>query len=172
MPSSLARSNKEVVAGLDPWDVVDEAWSSMAERNFESNGPFLPHALIVARNKAVDALRRGEAGGRNRSTDAPLPKEPADSAGADVEYFRGLDQMAAMHKHSLAEEAIYSPEVLMDVERDVFLAVRVDGKSRSEVGQELSPPSTGQRVGQIVAEASLKLQDYVKRREGNPPTAR
>ena len=45
-------ANKDqVVAGLDPWDVVDEAWLSMAQSNFESKGPFLPHALTVARNK-------------------------------------------------------------------------------------------------------------------------
>jgi DNA-directed RNA polymerase specialized sigma24 family protein len=46
---------------MDPWDAVDEAWSSMAHQNFQSKGPFLPHALTVARNKAVDAVRRAEA---------------------------------------------------------------------------------------------------------------
>jgi DNA-directed RNA polymerase specialized sigma24 family protein len=162
---SVWRIKHDVIAGLDPWDVVDEAWSSMAERNFASKGPFVPHALTVARNKAVDALRRGEARRRDRSMDAPLPKEPADSAGADVEYFRGLDQMAAMHRLALAEEAIYSADVLTDVERDVFLAVRVDGKSRAAVGRELVPPLTGQRVGQIAAGAVMKIQSYVKKNE-------
>jgi DNA-directed RNA polymerase specialized sigma24 family protein len=51
-----------VIAGLDPWDIVDEAWSAMAEGNFSSKGPFVAHAVVVARNKAVDAMRRWELG--------------------------------------------------------------------------------------------------------------
>jgi hypothetical protein len=47
----------------------------------------------------------------------------------------------------------------------VFVAVRIDGKSRAAVGRELDPPLTGQRVGQITAEAFIKLQRYVKQNE-------
>src|SRR5687767_6151634 len=126
---SVWRVNHQVIAGLDPWDVVDEAWSSMAQKSFESKGPFLPHALTVARNKAVDAQRRGEAKRRFRSVDGSVADEVADSRGADVDYFRSLDEVAALQKLALAEEAIYSAEVLTDVERQIFVAVRVDGKS-------------------------------------------
>ena len=174
---SVWRANHEVVAGMDPWDIVDEAWTSMAHQYFQSKGPFLPHALIVARNKAVDALRRTEARRGDRSLDAPshrviedgepatLKNELADSPGADVDYFRGLDQVAAIQKLSLAEEAIYSADILTKVEREVFVAVRVDGKSRAAVGRELDPPITGQRVGQIAAQAFMKIQSYVKANE-------
>lgn len=162
---SVWRVGHDVIAGLDPWDIVDEAWSSMAARGFETKGPFLPHALTVARNKAVDALRRGEARRNIGSIDAPLADEPVDSAGADVEYFRGLDHSAAMSKLALAEEALESPDVLTDVERQVFMAVRIDGKSRAAVGRELVPPLTGQRVGQIAARALMKIQAYVKTNE-------
>src|SRR5688500_14411927 len=98
------RVKHEVIAGLDPWDVVDEAWSSMAQKNFECKGPFLPHALTVARNKAVDAQRRGEAKRRDRSIDAPVADQVAASPGADVDYFRGVDQVSALQKLAWAEE--------------------------------------------------------------------
>jgi DNA-directed RNA polymerase specialized sigma24 family protein len=170
------RARHQVIAGLDPWDVVDEAWSAMAQSNFSSKGPFVAHAVVVARNKAVDAMRRVEARRGDRSIDArsradqgggseSLRDTLAGSKGADVDYFRGLDELAAIQKLALAEEAIYTAEVLTGVEREAFIAVRVDGKSRAAVGRELVPPLTGQRVGQIVAEALIKVQAYVSGRE-------
>jgi DNA-directed RNA polymerase specialized sigma24 family protein len=174
---SVWRANHEVIVGMDPWDVVDEAWSSMAQGQFQSKGPFLPHALIVARNKAVDALRRTEARRGDRSLDAPsrpaiedgepttLHDQLADSGGADVDYLRGLDQVDAIQKLALAEEAIYTGDILTKVEREVFVAVRVDGKSRAAVGRELDPPITGQRVGQLAAQAFIKIQAYVRENE-------
>ena len=163
---SVWRDHHEVIAGMDPWDVVDEAWTSMALKNFESKGPFLPHALAVARNKAVDVHRRADARRRDRSIDAAsLHDEPSDSAGADIDYFRDLDRLAALQKLALAEEAIYSQDVLTKVEREVFVSVQINGKSRAAVGRELDPPLTGQRVGQIVAQALMKIQAYVKRNE-------
>ena len=170
---SVWRARREVVAGIDPLDVVDEAWSSMAADSFRSKGPFLPHALVVARNKAVDALRRGEAKRRDRSLDVPssssgetggatLQDELPGSPGADVDYFRGLDQVAAIRKLALAEEAIYQAGVLSDIEREVFVAIRVHGKSRAAVGRELDPPITGQRVGQIAAQAFIKIQAFIR----------
>jgi DNA-directed RNA polymerase specialized sigma24 family protein len=174
---SVWRAHHGVIAGMDPWDVVDEAWSSMAQNRFKSKGPFLPHALTVARNKAVDALRRVEARRRDRSLDAssrahdepgeaaPLHEELPGSPGADVDYFRNLDQVAAIKKLALAEEAIYAGNTLTKVERQVFVAVRVDGKSRAAVGRELDPPLTGQRVGQIAAQAFIKVQTYVRGHE-------
>jgi DNA-directed RNA polymerase specialized sigma24 family protein len=170
---SVWRAHHEVVAGIDPLDVVDEAWSSMAENSFKSKGPFLPHALVVAKNKAVDAMRRSEAKRRDRSLDTPLGStddlgspptlqdELAGSPGADVDYFRGLDQVAAIQKLALAEEAIYRAGVLTDIEKEVFVAVRVHGKSRAAVGRELDPPVTGQRVGQIAAQAFIKIQAFI-----------
>lgn len=164
----------EVVAGIDPLDVVDEAWSSMAESRFQSKGPFLPHALVVARNKAVDAMRRVEVKRRDRSLDTPLygadesgepstlQDELTGSPGADVDYFRGLDRVAAIRKLALVEEALYEADVLTDIERQVFVAVRVHGKSRAAVGRELDPPVTGQRVGQIAAQAFMKIQTFIK----------
>jgi len=169
------RARYEAIVGMDPWDIVDEAWSSMADNNFLSKGPFLPHALVVARNKAVDVLRRVEVRRGDRSLDASSSEEEGElstlhdqlpgSPGADVDYFRGLDHLAAMQRLALAEEAIYAGDVLTRVERQVFVAVRVDGKSRAAVGRELDPPLTGQRVGQIAAQALIKVQEYVKAHE-------
>jgi len=169
------RFNHEVVAGIDPWDVVDEAWKSMAEKNFECKGPFEPFALRVAINKAIAALRRAAAKREGRSLDAPLEADPEDdetttlhdvipgSEGADVDYFRGLDVVSAARKLVLAEEAIDS--VLTERERHVYWAVRVDGKSGAAVGRELVPPITGQGVGYIVAKAFIKIQAYIRDRE-------
>jgi DNA-directed RNA polymerase specialized sigma24 family protein len=159
------RATSEVIAGVDPWDVVDEAWISMAEQNFESRGDFLPHALTVARNKAIDHQRRAEARRRDRSIDVPAVQEVWGSVGADIDYFRSQEQIDAVTRLALWEEAIYQAGVLTDVQRQVFVAVRIDGKSRAAVGRELDPPLTGQRVGQITAEAFIKLQRYVKQNE-------
>lgn len=159
------RTNSEVIAGVDPWDIVDEAWISMAQDNFESNGPFVPHALTVARNKAVDAQRRAEAKRRDRSIDAPLASEPVASSGADVDYFRSQEQVDAVAKLALWEEGIYASDVLTDTQRKVFIGVRIDRKSRAAIGRELDPPLTGQRVGQIAAEAFIRVQAYVKANE-------
>ncbi|HEV3473172.1 MAG TPA: sigma factor, partial [Actinomycetota bacterium] len=151
---------------VDPWDVVDEAWISMAERNFESKGDFLPHALTVARNKAIDHLRRAEARRRDRSIELPAAREEiSGSVGADVDYFRSQEQVAAVARLALLEDAIYERDVLTDLQRQVFVAVRIDGKSRAAVGRELDPPLTGQRVGQITAEAFIKLQRYVEQNQ-------
>jgi DNA-directed RNA polymerase specialized sigma24 family protein len=160
----------QVIAGMDPWSVVDEAWASMAESGFGSAGPFLPFALRVAHNKAVDALDRAEARRRDRSLQAPLATtDPSEghtladvtpgSAGADAEYFSGLDHQRDVERLALAEEAIVN--VLTSAEQEAFLAVQRDGKSRAAVGRELDPPVTGQRVGQIVAAASSKIQAYI-----------
>ncbi len=162
------RGNNEVIAGLDPWDIVSDAWISMAQDNFASKGDFIPHALTVARNKAIDAQRRVEARRRDRSLDAALVNEPAASSGADADYFKSQDELDAVARLALWEEGIYASGVLTDLQRQVFVAVRIDGKSRAAVGRELDPPVTGQRVGQIVAEAFIKLQGYVKSNEDRP----
>jgi DNA-directed RNA polymerase specialized sigma24 family protein len=159
-----------VIAGMDPWVVVDEAWASMAERGFRSEGPFLPFALRVARNKALDAKNRAEARRRDRSLDEPLTSdgdpEPsvlsdvtAGSAGAEDDYFSRTEHVEMIRRLALAEEAIY--RTLSETERDVFLAVRVAGKSRAGVGRELDPPITGLGVGLIVAAATMKIRARV-----------
>jgi DNA-directed RNA polymerase specialized sigma24 family protein len=164
-----------VIAGMDPWVVVDEAWSSMAQTGFRSDGPFLPFALRVARNKALDGLRRAESRRRDRSLEHPIsiPSGGPDqrviadvtvgSPGADAEYFSKLEHLDAIQRLELAEEAIYA--VLSEAERSAFLAVRVSGKSRAAVGRELDPPVTGQRVGQVIAAATIKIKAYVEEHE-------
>lgn len=164
-----------VIAGVDPWNVVDEAWTSMAESGFRSKGPFLPFALRVAQNKAIDALNRAEARRRDRSLQEPiggtadesdalvLADVAAASAGAESEYLSEEKHLETVQKLALAEEAI--DRVLSETERIVFLAVRRDGKSRAAVGREMDPPVTGQRVGQIVAAAFIKITKYIKEQE-------
>src|SRR5688500_11338769 len=116
----------QVVAGIDPWTVVDEAWSSMAEGGFNSAGPFLPFALRVAQNKAIDALKRAEARRRDRSLDEPistggdggdalvLGDVVATATGAEEEYFAREQHLEDVRRLALAEEAIY--DVLTDNE--------------------------------------------------------
>ncbi len=161
-----------VIAGVDPWSVVDEAWSSMAESGFRSNGPFLPFALRVARNKALDALNRAEARRRDRSLQEPISKaadEPeslvladvtAGSSGAEADYFSEQEHLETIQQLALAQRAVNG--VLSETEREVFIAVQVNGKSRAAVGRELDPPITGQRVGQIAASAAIKIRDYIE----------
>ncbi len=162
-----------VIAGMDPWTVVDEAWSSMAEGGFRSAGPFLPFALRVAKNKALDALTRSEARRRDRSLEEPLSASDgslvlgdtvAGSVGADADYFMEVERVEEIQRLTLAEQAIYSDAVTRN-EREVFLAVVRDGKSRAAVGRELDPPVTGQRVGQIVAAATSKIRAYIEQHD-------
>ena len=158
----------QMIAGMDAWSVVDEAWASMAERGFRSAGPFEPFALHVAHNKAVDVLNRAEAKRHHRSLEAPMPgtedltlgEALPGSAGADEEYFTGLKHQQDIERLTLAEEAIET--VLSPEERDVFLGVQRDGKSRAAVGRELDSPVTGQRIGQIIAMATTKIHAYIE----------
>ena len=157
----------QMIAGMDVWSVVDEAWASMAEGGFRSAGPFEPFALRVAHNKAVDVLNRAEAKRHHRSLEAPMFGTPdhslADvlpgSSGADEDYFTGLKHQKDVERLTLVDEAIET--VLTPVERDVFLSVQRDGRSRVAVGRELDAPVTGQRVGQIVAMATTKIHSYI-----------
>jgi RNA polymerase sigma factor (sigma-70 family) len=156
--------------GIDPWDVVDEAWSSMAAKNFEREGPFRPFAIRVAKNKAIDALRRAEVKRIGPPLDAPIFREDGEeitrkdlllgSEGADVDYFEDREEIEKVELLSLVEEALQ--EVLTPTERKVFLEVQFNEKSRAAVGRELVPPVTGQRVGQIIAMATIKIRRHLK----------
>ena len=156
--------------GIDPWDVVDEAWSSMAAQNFERQGPFRPFAIRVARNKAIDALRRAEVKRMGPSLDAPIHEDEGEeitrkdllrgSEGADVDYFDHGDEIEKVELLSLVEEAVHL--VLTPTERRVFFEVQFNEKSRAAVGRELAPPVTGQRVGQIMATALVKIRRHLK----------
>jgi len=70
-----------------------------------------------------------------------------------------------LERNALYEEAIFQEGVLTDLERHIFLAVRTDRKSRAAVGRELPSPLSGQRVGQIVGEALVKIDEYVRGKE-------
>jgi DNA-directed RNA polymerase specialized sigma24 family protein len=171
------RKDQDVIAGIDPEDVVDEAWVSMAEKDFACEGPFFPFALRVAKNKAIDVLRSAEARRRDASLDAPLAPDAEDRQeltlhdvvegppGGEAEYLRGLDEVVVIERLALFEEAIYETDVLTDIERHALVAVRVDGKSGAAVGRELDPPVTGQWVGQMVARAFIKIMAYVSEHE-------
>ncbi len=158
-----------VVAGVDVLSVVDEAWSSMAEDGFRSSGPFLPYALRVAQNKAIDAIKRAEARRHVLSLEEPLGTDNAQglvladtipgSRGAEADYLDEQEHLETIERLSLAQRAIR--EQLSGRERDVFVSVVINGKSSAAVGRELDPPLTGQRVGQIVASALGKVRDYI-----------
>jgi DNA-directed RNA polymerase specialized sigma24 family protein len=135
----------------------------MAASGFRCKGPFTAHACAVARNKAVDAVRRAELRIIGPSIDPPrrdgegtaTPAELAEGASDSAE-----EEYLAAQRLLLIEDAIY--EVLDERERAVFFGARVDRKSGAAVGRELDPPISGQRVGQILARALLKIQAYLR----------
>jgi DNA-directed RNA polymerase specialized sigma24 family protein len=157
------RGEQEVVAGMDPWSVVDEAWSSMAAQGFKSGGPFPVFACRVARNKAIDALKRAEVRRIGPSLDAtrqddegnefPIVSIEASTVSAETEYFD------AQRLVGITDAIYYS---LNKVERIVFFGVRVDRKSGAAVGRELDPPLSGQRVGQILTQAVIKIHEHIR----------
>ena len=157
------RGEREVVAGMDPWSVVDEAWASMAAQQFRCSGPFPVFACRVARNKALDALKRAEVRRIGPSLDAtrtdaegnevPVVPVQASSASAEAEFFD------AQRLVGITQAIEYS---LSRLEKTIFLAVRIDGKSGAAVGRELNPPLSGQRVGQILAGAVVKIYNSLR----------
>jgi RNA polymerase sigma factor (sigma-70 family) len=156
------RGLEEVLAGRDPLDLVDEAWASMAASGFRCKGPFPAHACVVARNKALDAVRKAERKTIGPSIDAQARDDEGTAAPAALVEGSSVsaeDEFFAAQKLMLIEDAIY--ETLDGRERAVFLGVRVDRKSGAAVGRELNPPISGQRVGQILAEALIKIQSHV-----------
>ncbi|MDQ4058862.1 MAG: hypothetical protein M3124_07035, partial [Actinomycetota bacterium] len=82
------------------------------------------------------------------------------SEGADVDYFDHGDELEKVELLSLVEEAVALK--LTPTERRVFHEVQVNEKSRAAVGRELTPPVTGQRVGQIMATALVKIRRHLK----------
>ena len=102
--------------------------------------------------------------------DAPLHHEQGEevtrkdllrgSEGADVDYFEHGDEIEKVELLSLVEEAVH--RTLTTTERKVFLEVQFNEKSRAAVGRELTPPVTGQRVGQIMATALVKIRRHLK----------
>jgi len=157
------RGDHEVVAGMDPWSVVDEAWASMAARQFRCSGPFPVFACRVARNKAIDALKRAEVRRLGPSLDAVRTDDEgneirsvpvaASTPSAEAEFFESLTLAG------ITQAIDYS---LTRLEKLVFLAVRVDRKSGAAVGRELNPPLSGQRVGQILAGAVVKIHNSLR----------
>lgn len=153
------RGREEVVAGRDPWDVVDEAWASMAASGFSCQGPFAQHACAVARNKAIDVVRRLEARKIGPSLDAPVGEDEGDGTyGDSIEDGSGRaeDQYLAAQRLILIEDAVFNG--LDPREQDIFFGVRVERKSRAAVGRELDPPISGQRVGEILAALVIKVR--------------
>ena len=164
-----------MLGGVDPWDVVDEAWSAMAATHFACEGP-APYAVRVAKNVAIDALRRAEIRRPRISLDAPFKSKRSFQDGlnphdvvaaatdsAEDEYFSLGDEAFAAARVSLAKEALFT--ILSDDERKLFLAVRVHQRSGVAVGRQHIPPITGQRVGQIISKVTVKLRAYVTSRQ-------
>lgn len=135
----------------------------MAANQFQCAGPFPVFACRVARNKAIDALKRAEVRKLGPSLDATRPDDEghempvipleASTASAEAEYFESERLVG------ITQAIDYS---LTKVEKMVFLAVRVDRKSGAAVGRELDPPISGQRVGQILAAAVVKIHDSLR----------
>lgn len=135
----------------------------MAANQFRCTGPFPVFACRVARNKAIDALKRAEVRRLGPSLDATRPDDEgnemrlvpleASTASAEAEFF-DAERLAG-----ITQAIEYS---LTKVEKMVFLAVRVDRKSGAAVGRELDPPLSGQRVGQILAGAVVKIHNSLR----------
>ena len=136
-------------------------------------GPVPPLRPEGGEEQGSRRLRRAETKARGPSLDAPVGGEEGPeatgkdlllgSSGADVDYFRDRKHVRAVLTLALIEDAVF--EVLTETERKVFLEVRVNGKSGAAVGRELDPPVSGQRVGQIVVKALVKISAYLKDHE-------
>ncbi|MEX0990696.1 MAG: sigma-70 family RNA polymerase sigma factor [Actinomycetota bacterium] len=161
--SAWGKYTNDLVAGMDAWDVVDDSWASMAEKGFRCKGPFRQHACVAARNKAIDRIRRTKPDRVGPSLDAlgvsdsgagwnEVPGE-AIVPSAEETYEEAL-------RLAVIEAAIQA--ALDEREQEIFHMVQIDKKSRAAVGRELDPPMTGQRVGQVLAEAVLKIRAHLQ----------
>jgi RNA polymerase sigma factor (sigma-70 family) len=123
-------------------------------------------AVGIARNKAIDAIRRATIGRKTSSADSEGPRDreinvvplstggggqdpidllPAD-ADAEAEFIASRQQLILLR---------LARELLSDRERQIFFEIHHLGTSRAEVGRNLG--LTGQRVGQIYRQVAEQL---------------
>jgi RNA polymerase sigma factor (sigma-70 family) len=146
------RLNKQLRSRFDSLDFVQDVWASFFANPPSSNHVGRPHLLVafltrVARNKVVDATRRGLQGGkhsvkREQSLDnstfggpAAVPAQqatPSEAVSRDEEWDRLLD----------AQPVVY---------RRILILLR-EGRTAKEIAKELQihPRTVGRLVEKLV----------------------
>lgn len=162
-----ARHEHTLAGGESPDDVLQTA--TLALLSYPPSGlttTWEALAVGIARNKAVDAIRRATRGRRTSSVDSegahdreinvvplsnadgghdPLDAVPAD-ADTTAEFIASRQQLILLR---------LARTLLSDRDRQIFFEIHHFGRSRAEVGRTLG--LTGQRVGQIYGQAARKL---------------
>lgn len=164
-----ARSEQALAGGESPDDVLQTATLALLSYPpSQLTTTWEALAVRIARNKAVDAIRRATSGRRSSSADSgdardreidvvPLStgdggQHPIDALPADVDA--AAEFVASRQQLILLRLA---RELLNDRDRQIFFEVHHLGRSRAEVGRALG--LTGQRVGQIYVQAARQLLD-------------
>ena len=164
-----ARHERALIGGESPDDVLQTATLALLSHPpSQLTTTWEALAVRIARNKAIDAIRRATSGRtrfsgdsertRDREIDVvPLStagggQDPIDALPADIdaeaEFIASRQQLILLR---------LARELLSDRERQIFFEIHHLGISRAEVGRDLG--LTGQRVGQIYRQAARRLLD-------------
>lgn len=166
------RQEHALLGGESPDDVLQTATLALLSHPpSELTTSWEALAVTIARNKAVDAVRRATSGRTSPAADdgppaaetnvIPLPtagqgNNPVDAVAADDEALEA-EFIASRQQQILLRLAW---EVLDDRDRQIFFAIHHLGRSRAEVGRRFG--LTGQRVGQIYRGAARRLLDAAR----------
>jgi RNA polymerase sigma factor (sigma-70 family) len=164
-----ARHEHALIGGESPDDVLQTAaLALLSYPPSQLTTTWQALAVGIARNKAIDAIRRATSGRKTSSADSegardreinvvPLSTgggqpDPIDSLPADIdaeaEFIASRQQLILLR---------LARELLSDRERRIFFEIHHLGISRAEVGRSLG--LTGQRVGQIYRHVARQLLD-------------
>ena len=149
-----------IQGGTSVDDVVQEALSALLAIDPAGVESFEALGVDIARKRAVDALRRSQTGQHKvfsleAQTDAP------DSPAWWERYIEGEAPDPAREFVLLQQERRLweVARTLLDPrERHIFYQVHYLDRARADVGRDLVPRLTGQRVGQIYAQSIRRLR--------------
>jgi RNA polymerase sigma factor (sigma-70 family) len=132
-------------------------------------------SVRIARNKAIDAIRRATKGRRSRESlndepdDVSLvsldvvradPEDDAEEADPEEAFMRTQQQLVLIR---------LARELLDERDRKIYFAIHFEERTRAELGRELHLSGAG--VGQIYARAARRLHEAARRYPEFPTTA-
>jgi RNA polymerase sigma factor (sigma-70 family) len=168
-----ARHEHALVGGESPDDVLQTAaLALLSHPPSQLLTTWEALAVVIARNKAKDAIRRATRGRTTSSADGeggrgpeinvvplstagegqnPIDAVPADIDDPEAEFIASRQQQILLR---------LARELLDDRQRRIFFEIHHLGRGRAEVGRALG--LTGQRVGQIYRQAARRLLEAAR----------
>ena len=175
-PRGRGRSEPSILGGVSAEDVLQDAFEAMLKhatmQREDLSNKWVPLAIRIGANKAIDALRAASKGLRGTEHRPKLEVVSADSPAPGTEGSEGAtildrspDPNSDPEEEALAicrvQQLWELAQALLD-ERELWIYVEIKhkGRTRREVGKELG--LKGQRISQIYEEMTRRLQKHPK----------